>query len=125
MEKTICENPRTAPYIYPPIRSLNNSPDPQPPLLGELGYSKREYLEKLDESYLELAEVCPELKNHSLKAAARPKRNFAFKANWGHLHKRLPQELRSWFRPGKIVNLLRQPQWTERYTYDLRGNITA
>ncbi|MCF7915258.1 MAG: hypothetical protein K9L66_08830, partial [Spirochaetaceae bacterium] len=96
----------------------------QNPLLGELGFSSSDYLERLDESYLELAEVFPELKNHRLSAAARPKHNFAFKANWGHLHKRLPEELKSWFRPGKIGELLEQPQWTERFAYDLRGNIT-
>ncbi|MCF7914945.1 MAG: hypothetical protein K9L66_07265, partial [Spirochaetaceae bacterium] len=96
----------------------------QNPLLGELGFSSSEYLESLNESYLELAEVFPELKGHKLGSVARPKRNFAFKANWGHLHKRFPEELKSWFGPGKIGELLEQPQWTEKFSYDQRGNIT-
>ncbi len=94
------------------------------PILGELGFTNKNYMENLDEAYLELSSVFPDLKNHDFTAAAKPKNDFTFKANWGHLHKFLPDEIDKWFNPGHIADLLEQPQWTESFTYDMRGNIT-
>lgn len=86
-------------------------------------YSDKDYMKKLDEAYLELSDVFPDLMKYDFTAAAKPKNDFAFKANWGHLHKFLPDEIKKFFNPGHIADLLEQPQWTESFSYDTKGNI--
>ena len=96
----------------------------QNPILGELGFTNKDYMKNLDEAYLELSDVFPDLIKYDFTAAAKPKNDFAFKANWGHLHKFLPPEIKKYFNPGHIADLLEQPQWTENFTYDTKGNLT-
>jgi RHS repeat-associated protein len=95
----------------------------QNPILGELGFTNKDYMDNLDEAYLELSDVFPDLKKYDFTAAAKPKNDFAFKANWGHLHKFLPEEIKKYFNPGHLADLLEQPQWTESFSYDTKGNI--
>ena len=65
------------------------------PILGELGFTNKNYMDSLDGAYLELSSVFADLKNNNFTAAAKPKNNFTFKNNWGHLHKFLPNEIKN------------------------------
>jgi len=198
-EKPICENPRTAPYIYPPIRSSNNSPDPldrltswqydqagrlseasyafaggkivadfreriylgvipeeikkghqnghnrdegwlngrgssrfemenlfgRNPVLRDLGFSEEDLSSGLEETYSELSEVFPDLKGFDYRAAARMKGHSFFERDRSALSRQFTGEAGRWFNHGELNRLLRQPLWTEEFSYDRAGNITG
>jgi len=90
----------------------------------DFGISEDDYREDLDEAYTELSGVFPKLEKSSASAFISPYGNFSYKRNWGHLKKGLPKEVNKWFNSWSLMRFLFQPQWTEEFSYDSKGNIT-
>ncbi|MCF7949935.1 MAG: RHS repeat-associated core domain-containing protein [Spirochaetia bacterium] len=94
-------------------------------VLQDLGFSEEDFSSGLEETYNELSDVFPDLKGFDYRAAARMKGHSFFEKDRSSLSGRLPGEVRRWFSHGELNRLLRQPLWTEEFSYDQAGNIAG
>ena len=94
-------------------------------VLRDLGFSEEDFSAGLEEVYRELAEVFPDLQDFDYRAAARMDSSSRFEQDRSRLQRRLPGEINRWFSNGELSRLLRQPLWTEEFSYDAGGNITG
>jgi YD repeat-containing protein len=94
-------------------------------VLQDLGFSEEDFSSGLEETYSELSDVFPDMKGFDYRTAARMKSHSFFERDRSSLSGRLPGEVRRWFNHGELNRLLRQPLWTEEFSYDQAGNIAG